>query len=304
MIIFYDPRYNATGVSFDTTRKAACIERSLRLRPIDGVEITSPRPVTWSELAEVHDPAYLRALETGTPLSIATSANLGWDEAYALAIRWSTGGLCDAVTEVLETKGIAGTLSSGLHHAHRSHGLGYCSLNGLALGAVRAVKVGAKRVIIIDLDAHCGGGTAEIIEAWPQIEQLDVSVVPYDTYDSKERSRLILATGLRSGQEYLDIVRLSLDEIVEPESIDLVIYNAGMDPHGQAGGVAAIDTDTLRRREELVFGWARSLGIPVAWTLAGGYSSDSTSATFSMDELVELHRLTIEAAVAHTVSAV
>ena len=165
---------------------------------------------------------------------------------------------------------------------------------------MRALHAGARRVLIIDLDAHCGGGTAEIIEAWPEIEQLDVSVVPYDTYDSTKRCRLILATGLQSGDEYLDIVRRSLGEIVDPESIDLVIYNAGMDPHARAGGVAAIDTETLRRREELVFGWARSFGVPVAWTLAGGYSS----ASFPMDELVELHRLTIEAAAAHTVSEI
>lgn len=297
MKIYYDARYNATGIVFDTTRKASCIARSLGERPIEGVELTSPQLLLWSDLDVVHDPEYLEALESGAPIHLAASADLGWDAAYAVAIRWSTGGLCEAALEALRSGRNAGTLSSGLHHAHRSHGKGYCSLNGLALGAVRAVEDGARRVLILDLDAHCGGGTAEIIAGWSQIEQVDVSVVSYDTYPSTEQSRLILATALPSGEKYLEIVRRALDEIVDPTTIDLIIYNAGMDPHGEAGGVSVIDREILRRREDMVFSWAAEHEIPVAWTIAGGYKSDS----FTMDDLVDLHRLTIEAA--HTFSA-
>jgi acetoin utilization deacetylase AcuC-like enzyme len=298
MKIFYDAKYNLTGVSFDTTRKASCIARSLGDDPIEGVELLSPRPVTWSDLAKIHCPKFLEALRTGEPRDVAEGAGLGWDEAYAVAIRWSTGGLCDAVIEALESKGIAGSLSSGLHHAHRSRAEGYCSVNGLAMAAVVAVERGARRVLILDLDAHCGGGTAEIIEAWPQIEQVDVSVIPFDTYTPRADARLILATSLRDGDDYLDIVQGALEEIADPESIDLVIYNAGMDPARTAGGVPQIDVEVMRRREELVFGWVRSHGLPVAWTLAGGYSRGA-----SMEHVVDLHRLTIEAAVAHTVSS-
>jgi len=294
--IFYDARYNATGVVFDTTRKASCIARSLTENPIEGVEVAAPRPVSWADLEKIHRPHYLLALRTGHPRHVAEGAGIGWDKAYATAIRWSTGGLCDAVIEVLENKGIAGSLSSGLHHAHRDRAQGFCSLNGLAMAAVVAVERGAQRVLVLDLDAHCGGGTAEIIEAWPQIEQVDVSVIAYDTYASRRDARLILAESLRDGADYLDIVRGALSDISDPESIDLVIYNAGMDPERSAGGVEAIDIETLRQREEMVFEWARSNDLPIAWTLAGGYSSGS-----SMDYVIALHRLTIEVAASHTV---
>ena len=297
MKIYYDLRYNLTGIAFDTTRKASCIARSLGDDPISGVEIVSPRPVTWSELEKIHCPNYLLALRTGTPRHVAEGAGIGWDETYATAIRWSTGGLCEAAVEALTTKGIAGSLSSGLHHAHRSRASGYCSVNGLAMAAVVAVEHGARRVLILDLDAHCGGGTAEIIEEWPQIEQVDVSVSAYDDYPSRKDARLILATSLVDGDEYLEIVKTALGDIDDPTSIDLVIYNAGMDPEKSAGGVAAIDADTLRRREEMVFEWARTHELPVAWTLAGGYSRDE-----SMQHVIDLHRMTIEAAL-HTVSA-
>jgi acetoin utilization deacetylase AcuC-like enzyme len=293
--IFYDHRYNTTGLTFDTVRKADCIRRSLEERPIAGVEIASPSPVSWDDLELVHSPEYLLALRTGEPVHVAAGAGIGWDELYSIAIRWSTGGLCDAVREALETSGIAGSLSSGLHHAHRDHGLGFCSVNGLALAAVLAVERGARRVLILDLDAHCGGGTAEIISAWPQIEQVDVSVVKYDFYPSRDDARSYLMYDVRDGEHYLEVVRRALAEIDDPSSIDLVIYNAGMDPHGEAGGVPEIDTETLRRREEMVFAWARGFGLPIAWTVAGGYSDAD-----DMGPVVDLHRLTIEAAVAHT----
>ena len=54
-----------------------------------------------------------------------------------------------------------------------------------------------------------------------------------------------------------------------------------------------IDTAAIRAREAMVFGWAKSIDVPVAWVLAGGYTTNT-----SMDGLVNLHRLTIEAAVA------
>ena len=296
MKIFYDARYNATGVAFDTTRKASCIARSLTENPIEGVEIATPRPIGWADLEKVHCPQYLSALRTGHPRRVAEGAGIGWDMAYTTAIRWSTGGLCDAAIEALEKKGIAGSLSSGLHHAHRDRATGFCSVNGLAMAAVVAVEHGAHRVLILDFDAHCGGGTAEIIEAWPQIEQVDVSVVAYDTYPSRPDARLILAQSLRDGADYLEIVRRALSDIANPAAIDLVIYNAGMDPERSAGGVDAIDIETLRQREEMVFEWARSNDVPIAWTLAGGYSSGS-----SMDHVIALHRLTIEVAASHTV---
>ncbi len=50
----------------------------------------------------------------------------------------------------------------------------------------------------------------------------------------------------------------------------------------------------LRQRETLVFDWARGLGAPVAFCLAGGYVSTRLGA----DQLVALHRLTVATAAA------
>ncbi|MFM7685085.1 MAG: hypothetical protein ACKPDI_04050, partial [Actinomycetota bacterium] len=94
------------------------------------------------------------------------------------------------------------------------------------------------------------------------------------------------------GDNYLEVVDDALAAIIDPESIDVVIYNAGMDPHEHSlGGAAGIDAEVLAERERMVFEWANSRGIPVAFTLAGGYKSSELSA----DELAELHLATFEA---------
>lgn len=75
----------------------------------------------------------------------------------------------------------------------------------------------------------------------------------------------------------------------------MVIYNAGMDPFErcEVGGLRGITIDVLRQREQLVFDWARHRSVPVAFVLAGGY----TGSALSRDGLVDLHLLTLDAAV-------
>jgi acetoin utilization deacetylase AcuC-like enzyme len=90
--------------------------------------------------------------------------------------------------------------------------------------------------------------------------------------------------------EYLDTIKDSLAEIINPQSIDLVIYNAGMDPHEKAGGVTGITDRVIRQREAMVFEWAKSHALPIIWVLAGGYSGGS----FTKRDVARLHRITVE----------
>lgn len=287
MRVFYDAAYNDTGVKWETTRKATEIARSLIERPIDGVEIVSPTPCGRDEIAAVHDPTYVDAVFTGSPRELAESNTIGWDERLPAAVCASNGGVRDAALHALASRGIAGSLSSGLHHAAYDSGAGYCTFNGLVVAARAALQHGARRVLILDLDAHCGGGTAELIDGLDGVEQVDVSVVSYDRYESRPDAQLVMS----DGHDYLAAIRRTLDSIAAPGEIDLVLYNAGMDPHGEAGGVSGIDDAVLAEREALVFEWVVSHRIPTAWVLAGGYTSG-----IDMAALVDLHRLTIAAA--------
>ena len=292
MKLFYSPDFVGSSYSFDTTRKSKWIADSLIRRPIEGVELTRPRSLTSAQIAQVHDADYVRAVTTGEPRELADSQGFDWDEGLMSMVQATNGGVVEAALAALRD-GVAGSLSSGLHHARRHSGAGFCTFNGLVLAAHAALAAGARTVLIVDLDAHCGGGTASLIEDDPRIWQVDVSVDMYDIYRDTDRAKLTEVTEsecyvLEIGQALSRIERLGPD-------FDLVLYNAGMDPYEgcPVGGLDGVTADVLAAREQSVFQWCHARRIPIAFVLAGGY----VGPRLDEDLLVDLHRSTITAAV-------
>jgi acetoin utilization deacetylase AcuC-like enzyme len=290
MPVFYDEDYVGAATSFETTRKARWVAQSLVGRPMAGLRLSPNAPLTAGELERVHDPAYVAAVRTGEPRALAQSQGFVWDPQLWTMVRASNGGAVAAARAALHS-GRAGALASGLHHARRSHGAGFCTFNGLALAALAALDAGAKRVLILDLDAHCGGGTDELVGHHPSVRIADIAVDEFDRYSPAPGNSLEI---VRDASEYLPTVRRRLDAL-EAESFGLVLYNAGMDPHQHCpvGGLAGIDELILAQRERIVFEWCRRRKVPVAFVLAGGYIGPR----LAQDKLVALHRMTLSAAV-------
>lgn len=281
MKVFYSDDYCRAAYAFDTTRKASWIAESLRFRPIDGVEVVEPEPASVESILEVHSEEYVNAVLTGEPWNLATSQGFRWCPAMPTAVLASTGGMIAAVPAAIED-GVAGTLSSGMHHARREAGLAFCTFNGLVVAANEAERLGRKNVLILDLDAHGGGGTASLISSKVRISQLDFVVDQFDVHDDS------VDLSAKSPISYLAALSACLDEL----SPDFVIYNAGMDVHESDCGPRGFDTNIIAAREVTVFEWAAERGIPIAFALAGGY----TSPTRSREVLVAHHRCTIRAA--------
>ena len=154
------------------------------------------------------------------------------------------------------------------------------------------LEAGASRLLILDLDAHCGGGTHSLVADDERIWQLDVAVNAFDSYAPAPRNTLDL---VRSAADYLSTIAARLAELPSrAPRFDLCLYNAGMDPHEgcPVGGMAGITTALIAERERMVFDWCRNQRLPVAFVLAGGYTGPS----LDQRGLVELHRLTIAAA--------
>lgn len=121
-----------------------------------------------------------------------------------------------------------GSLSRGLHHARRNRGEGFCAFNGLVIAAKSALAEGARSVLIIDLDAHCGGGTHSLVTDDPRMWQLDVSVDDFDDYTPAERTTL---DHVNSSEEYLPTIGQRLEAFASSkQAFGLCISNAGMDP--------------------------------------------------------------------------
>ena len=291
MKVFYSPEYTRSGYAFDTTRKAMWIADSLAADPIANVTLCEPAPLKLDQLLTVHRPGYVEAVQTGVPRDLAESQGFPWDEGiWPMALASNGGAVAAAVTSLEE--GVAGSLSSGLHHAHAGFGKGFCTFNGLVIAAREALARVAESVLILDLDAHCGGGTAHMIAGESRIRQLDVSVNLFDAYASTDQATLRI---VEHAGDYLAQVERGLEEMGQPDHRpDLCIYNAGMDPfEGCAtGGHVGITREILEARERLVFRWCRERRIPIAFVLAGGY----VGPRLAQDELVALHRMTLAAA--------
>ena len=294
LIVYYSPDYGAAEYDFDTTRKAVRIAASLDHDPIANVCVQSPTPLTRAQIARVHAHEYVLAVETGQPSSLAESNGLSWDPGLWRAVCASNGGVVAAALHALGAGTNAGSLSSGLHHAHRDSGGGFCTFNGLALAVDALRQKGAERILIVDVDAHMGGGTTCLVRDVPGVVHIDVAVSSgvdvYPTPEPPDALRIV-----RHADDYLPTLERTLNAL-DHHTFDVCLYNAGMDPHEDCGtgGLDGITTETLRTRERWFFEWAARRRLPVAFVLAGGYQS----ARLSEEELVGLHRLTIEAAVA------
>ena len=289
MKVFYNVAYVAPNHVFDTTRKAAWIADAIHETGVPGVELVDP--ACFTGLAEqviesIHDTEYIKALRTGEPEGLASSQGFAWDEGiWEMALN-STAGVLGAVTEALASGSSAGSLSSGLHHARAGEGSGFCTVNGLAGAARHALGLVDGTVVVLDVDAHCGGGTHSLIGHEERIRHLDLSVSSFDSYAAAGDNRLVLLTrdAGRAGfdRRYLDELDGLLDQI--PDDTGLVVYNAGMDPHPTVSSAA------LTRRENRVAEWCSVNSVPVAFVLAGGYTH-----VMAEGQLVDLHMKTVRA---------
>lgn len=281
LTVFFAPSYVVPG-GVETTTKSGLVARLIEAGKAGDVLLQAPKPATRAELELIHSAEHVRStfedrhnlLEAGP-----------WSQPLLDSILASTGGMRDAVQEALRN-GRSGSLSSGLHHARRDRGRGFCQFNGLALAALEALKQ-VRTVGILDLDAHGGGGTFDILGDHPQVYLADVTVCSFDFWEPTDPARHHYSE-VDDPQTYLTRVEESLRAL---EQVNFLIYNAGMDTYEKAGGLKGITKEIIRRREKLVVDWARSRKIPHIFALAGGYKWDG----LTLAQVAELHLETVKA---------
>jgi len=281
--VYYNKQYVASDYAFDTTRKSGEIASVIGAGD-SAASLVDPATFTdqaTSLISRVHASDYVDAVRTGVPSSLAESQGFTWDPKLSPMAVAHSSGLVAGVTEVLTGQNrVAGSLSSGLHHARADRGAGYCTFNGLAVAATCAFDLGIERLLVLDLDAHCGGGTRSMTDP-NSVVQIDVSTVGFDRWTPSGHDALLMA----DVDHYVHRVAEALELAERAGSVDMVLYNAGMDPAN-----SGVSLSVLRQREQMVAEWVARHGYPVVYALAGGYTTGIT-----MAELIELHLLTVEA---------
>lgn len=287
--IIYHPRYNITAFGlerrhpFDGRKYGrihdALIARGLRRRS----DFERPRQVTRADLLSVHTESYLKSLRNSETLARILEIPMvgrlpAWfvDWRISRPMRYAVGGTLLACRLAFEA-GVAINLGGGYHHAARDWGGGFCVYADAPLAAQSLHDTGrARTVLVVDLDAHQGNGTAAIFHDWPWASIYDV--YEDDLFPARkepERFALPIQPGV-TGPEYLWLIQESLPEVLNEVRPDLLIYNAGSDPFvDDPLARLRLTANDLAERDLFVVTLARERGIPVAMVLSGGYSSQS-----------------------------
>lgn len=234
-----------------------------------GLVVRPAVPVTEAELFRAHQRQYVEdIIDLRAPNGFGTVSR-----EVAQSLPFTSGALLTAARWALAEGGAVAAPVSGFHHAGWEQAQDYCTFNGLMVTALvlQAERPGL-RVGILDYDYHYGNGTDDIIEKVGASNL--VHITAGDTWQRPEQAEVFLAN------IETDLARLA--------NCDLVLYQAGADPHVDDPLGGFLTTPQLALRDWRVFHGLRERGIPVAWDLAGGYQKP-------LSRVVTLHENTFRA---------
>lgn len=262
MKVFYHPKQSIESNNFSPSSGKPRLVVEDWIKHKLPIEVCDFLPFEQEDLYVAHQEEYVDSV-----LDLKTNNGFGNKSALiAESLLYTNASLYHAAVSALEYKTITCSPTSGFHHAKYKSASGFCTFNGLVIaGRKLLIKGKVKHITIIDLDAHFGDGTEEIIKL------LKLPIEQFSFSSSPNRD---------NGQAFLKELRGFMAEL----KTDFIIYQAGADPHRNdpLGGFQS--TSTMKFRDKIVFESAKLSGIPLVWNLAGGYQD--------IEILLELHRNT------------
>ena len=230
-----------------------------------------PTPLTVDQIAEAHDPKFVRSVMDG-----GTENGFGnRNPEINRSLLASNGSFLAAAVHALENGGVACSASQGFHHSHWDHCWGYCTFNGLMVTAVHLLeRYDIQRVMIVDGDGHYGDGTDDIIRRM----NLGGYVSHITRADLGDRKLAEASTA--KWKSYFG-------DLIQHHKPGIIMYQAGADAWDQDPyGVGYLSVKGLMRRDSGMFEAAKAAGIPLVWNLAGGYADP-------MQKTIDIHLNTL-----------
>ena len=247
-----------------------------------------PVPRRWLEL--VHPRPYHQAFCRGE-LDRQAQRRIGLPATTALVQRtWLAVGGTVLTARLALQHGLACHLAGGTHHAFASAGSGFCIFNDVAVAAaVLLQEQRLQRLLVIDLDVHQGDATATLFAEEPRVFTLSAHAASnFPLHKAQSDLDIPLADDLED-RGYMDAIGDAIPAVLDRFRPQLVLYNAGVDPHrhDRLGRLALSDAGLLQR-DHLVIDACLRRGIPLASVIGGGYDD--------LPALVARHGLVFRAA--------
>jgi acetoin utilization deacetylase AcuC-like enzyme len=275
MKVFYRPEQFARTTSYSpSAHKPRLVVEDWLADGLINIEVCGFDPVTERQLALAHSPEYVRGVLAGE----VENGFGNTDRAVAASLPFTSGSLVAAAEYALRHQEAVCSPTSGFHHAGYDQAEGYCTFNGLMVTAMVLKERGlVNRVGIIDCDRHYGNSTDEIIS------KLGLDWIEHHTQGRTFHTRNDVVDGV-----FTRWLSRAIDRCL---GCDLILYQAGADPHvdDPLGGLQT--TPEMAARDRLVF---ERLGhLPLVWVLAGGYQvkAGDTDAE-RLEPVLALHRQT------------
>ncbi len=320
-VVFSDAYYLPIGAHVFPAEKYRRIHtRLLEMGMAELADFVAPAPASDDDILLVHTPEYVHKLRTAT---LSPMEELQLEVPYSpelVEAFWLTAGGSIMAADFALRDGVGFNLGGGFHHAFPDHGEGFCMIHDVAVAIRRMQRDGRiERAMTVDCDVHQGNGTAAIfgparvrsqrLPSWsapiftpiepagkekpPASESVfTISLHQENNYPAWKPPSSIdvdLPDGI-GDSEYLGWLDNALSSGLRQFEPELICYVAGADPYreDQLGGLA-LTIEGLKRRDDLVFRVARTRGVPVMVTLAGGYARN-------VEDTVTIHCNTVMAA--------
>lgn len=273
LAVHYTPEMVADAASYSPSagKPALVMDSWARLGlPLD---VRAPSPVSQHQLCLAHDRDFVAGVLEGRVRN-GFGNRLA---SVASSLPYTSGAMLAAARDALANGWGAIAPCSGFHHAGYDFAGGYCTFNGLMVTAAVLLAEGKVRKIgILDFDQHWGDGTQDIIDRL----HLGSEVVHYSPSEYSRRTK---------AEAFLAAIPTILERFA---GCDLVLYQAGADPHIEDPLGGWLTTEQIYRRDRAVFEGLKRLAIPVAWNLAGGYQRDAAG---SIRPVLTIHENTMVA---------
>ena len=287
--IIYHPQYNITVFGLE------------RLHPFDGLkyrrihdaliaegfrkpgDFVRPEPVGPRELSRIHTPEYLRSLRRSKVLAeilnvplLARLPAAFIDWRVLRPMRYATGGTILACRMALESGWRSTSRAAITMPRPRGATAPASTPTSRWPPPILHAEGLVERVLVVDLDAHQGNGTAATIQPWPWASILDVYEDDlFPTIKQPEDFPIPIPAGLEGPSTWRSSRRPAASprrRRTRPGDLQ-----RGLRPvrRGPARPAAAQPGRPRPPRPVRRDAWCRERGIPMAMVLSGGYARES-----------------------------
>jgi acetoin utilization deacetylase AcuC-like enzyme len=262
-------------------RLAAIQDELIRQRVLDALwQVEAPR-VTHEQLALIHPPRYVEALEALQPAH--GLVHIDPDTAmnpHTLDAAFRAAGAVVRATELVldgEARNAFCAVRPPGHHAESRRAMGFCFFNNLGVGVAHALKLGIERIAVADFDVHHGNGTEELFHDEPRVMMVSIFQSPFYPYCGEtprgpNMHNIPLKAG-SCGEQFREAVTAEWLPALEAFKPEMVFISAGFDAHrdDEMASLGLVEDDYAWITEQLMGVAERHAEGRVVSVLEGGY---------------------------------